>query len=218
MKSLYKVLLCTLLSLPVAAQAQEPMMLSSVKLNGGIKLGANLAKLDGQSWDGGYKTNLLGGVYLRLHNGRWGVQAEGFFSQSDYTTGKDFNSIYPQYLQAGKDSFSKGSFKVSYFNIPLMVQVKLLSRVWIQVGAQYSGIVSVKDKDAFVKDAKKIFDDAGDVSAVGGIWIELPLHLNIGARYVMGFSNARNEHEFEGTASEAWKQRNIQLHLGFKIF
>ncbi len=209
--------ICLLLLLSFGAQAQEPPLLK-VRFNAGLKLGANLAKLNGETWDGGYKTNLLGGVYIRVHNGRWGVQVEGSFSQSDYTTGKDFNSIYPQYLQAGKDSLSRGSFKVSYFNVPLIVQVKILTRVWLQLGAQYSGVVSVKDKDAFIKDTEKLFDKSGDVSGVGGLWIDLPLHLNIGARYVLGFSNARNEHDFQGTTAESWKQRNVQIHVGWTIF
>lgn len=210
-------LLCSLFAVPVAACAQEPILLSRVHVNGGIKLGANLAKLNSDTWDGGYKTNLLGGVFLRLHNGRWGVQAEGFYSQSDYTTGKDFHSIYPIYLAAGKDSLSSGTFRVSYFNIPLMVQVKILNRVWMQLGAQYSGVVSAKDQDAFVKDTKELFDKQGDVAAVGGLWIDLPLHLNIGARYVVAFSNSRNS-DFNGTTNESWKQRNVQLHLGWTIF
>lgn len=215
MNRIVVLLLCSFLILPQTSRAKEPMMTSRLHINGGIKLGANLAKLNGQSWDGGYKTNLLGGVFLRLHNGRFGVQAEGFYSQSEYTTGKDFNRIYPQYLQAGKDSLSRGSFKVSYFNIPLMVQLKILNRVWMQLGAQYSGVVSVKDKDAFVKDAEGLFDQ-GDFSAVGGLWIDLPLHLNMGARYVMGFSDLNNINQ--SAASESWKQRNVQVHLGWTIF
>ena len=215
MKTITRLFLCMLLLTPLLVKAQEPLLLSSVRVNAGLKLGANLAKLDGENWDGGYKTNLLGGIYVRIHNGRWGVQGEGFFTQSDYTTGKDFNSIYKQYLQAGKDSLSKGTFRVSYFNIPLMAQVKLLSRVWLQVGAQYSGIVSVKDKDQFVKDAEGLFDN-GSFAAIGGLWLDLPLHFNVGARYILGFSNLNNVNET--TAQESWKQRNVQIHVGYNIF
>ncbi len=216
MNRICALLLCGLFALPTIANAQEPALFPKVRVNAGIKLGANLAKLDGQTWDGGYKTNVLGGVFIRLHNGRWGVQAEGLFSQSEYTTGKDFNAIYPLYLQAGKDSLSRGSFKVSYFNIPLMVQLKILNRVWMQLGAQYSGVVSVKDEDEFVKDAEGLFDH-GDISAVGGLWVDLPLHLNAGARYVLGFTNSKND-ELNKTATESWKQRNVQIHIGWTIF
>lgn len=204
MKKLQTLLLCSMLLLPMMATAQ----LSAVKLNGGIKLGVNLAQLNGKDWDGGYQANMLGGVFARLHNGRVGVQVEAFFSQSSYVTGKDFYDVYNGFYNAAADSLKEGRFRVNYLNIPVLFQFKLLSRVWIQLGPQYSGIVSVKDMDALLKDAEDLFKK-GTISGVGGIWLDLPLHINVGARYVFGFTDIN-----EKAITDSWKQRNIQLHVG----
>src|ERR1044072_6147553 len=97
-------LICGLL-LPFGLLAQDGASgPASIRLDGGIKLGANMARLDGNSWDADYRTNLLGGVFLGLHGGRLGLQAEGLFSQSEYRTGKDFNTLYHAYLSDAKDS------------------------------------------------------------------------------------------------------------------
>ena len=210
MKQLKQLLILCAMLLPMAASAQESYP-SRVKLNVGIKLGVNIAQLDGKSWDAGYKTNALGGAFVRLHNARVGVQLEAFFSQTEYITGKSFSAIEQQYFNAGKDSLSKGSFKVSYLNIPLLFQFKLISRVWIQLGPQYSGVVNVKDNDELVKDAKGLFK-TGAVSGVGGVWLDLPLHINMGARYVLGLTDSKGDNV--KSTEDAWKQKSIQFHVG----
>lgn len=207
-------LICGLL-LPLGLLAQDggsgP---ASIRLDGGIKLGANMARLDGKSWDAGYRTNLLGGVFLGIHGGRLGIQAEGLFAQSEYRTGKDFNTLYHDYLNDAKDSLKAGAFRVNYLNIPILLQYRLLNRVWLQAGPQFSGIVSTKDKDALVHDAGELFkkDGYSNVSGVVGLWINLPFHLNIGGRYIMSFAN-----ENSTNVSESWKQRNVQLHIGYNF-
>jgi hypothetical protein len=208
-------LVSTLLISAVCASdvfAQDDALPSRIHIDFGPKVGVNLSKLDGTTWDGGYKTNLLGGLFLGLHGNRFGVQIEGLFAQTTYITGKDFNQIYQAHLNGVKDSAQNGQFRLNYFNIPLVAEVRILNRVWLQVGPQYSGIVSVKDKDAFVKDAEALFQN-GTVSAVGGLWIEMTRHLNAGARYVMGFSDINNTKE----NAESWKQRDIQVHIGYKF-
>jgi hypothetical protein len=190
--------------------AQDVPVLNRVHVSGGPKIGVNLSKVDGQSWDGGYKTNLLGGIWLAVHGNRFGIQVEGLYSQTSYITGPGFDTIYKQYIQAGKDSLQNGQFRLSYFNIPIMAQVRILNRVWLQVGPQYSGVVSIRDKDEFVKDAEQLFHQ-GTISVVGGLWIEMTRHLNAGARYVMALS------DFNKTDLESWKQRDVQIHIGYKF-
>lgn len=207
-------LICALL-LPALAGAQEggagP---ASIRLNGGIKLGANMARLDGKTWESGYKTNLMGGVFLGLHGGRFGIQAEGLFSQSEYRTGKDFNTLYHAYLNDAKDSLKQGAFRVNYLNIPILLQYRLLNRVWLQAGPQFSGLVSTKDRDELVRDAGELFkkDGYSNVSGVVGLWINLPFHLNIGGRYIMSFADENNTN-----VADSWKQRNVQIHLGYNF-
>lgn len=174
----------------------------------GPKIGVNLSEMYSDSWQSGYKSNLLGGLFMSIHGSRFGVQAEGLFSQTTYVTSKDFNTMYHTYLEAGKDSLLHGRFRLSYFNIPVMLQVRILGRAWLQAGVQYSGIVSVQDMDAFVKDAESLFN-TGTMSGVAGLWIDITKHVNAGARYVMGWSDLN-----KSSVSDSWKQRNVQFHLG----
>lgn len=192
------------------AAAQDIPIVNRIKVDVGPKLGVNLSKLDAQSWEGGYKANLLGGAFLSVHGKRFGVQLEGLFTQTTYMTGKNFDSIYQDFIRASADSLRQGRFRVSYFNIPIMAQVRILNRVWMQVGAQYSGVVSVRDMDEFLTDAESLFRK-GNVSAVGGLWIDVSRRINAGARYVMGLSNVNDQYD---KVAESWKQRDVQIHIG----
>jgi len=192
------------------ARAQDVPVLNRIHIGIGPKVGVNLSKMDGHSWDGGYKTNLLGGAWLAVHGSRFGIQVEGLYTQSTYITGAGFDTIYKQYIMAGKDSLQGGQFRMSHFNIPIMAQVRILNRVWLQVGPQYSGVLTLTDKDGFVRDATELFKE-GTISAVGGLWVEMSRHLNAGARYVMALSNLNK------TDEESWKQRDVQIHIGYKF-
>lgn len=209
MRRMYFLLTIFLLVLPFMAGAQG---VGGLKLKAGVKLGVNLAQLDGKSWDNGYKANLLGGLYLGVRGGRAGVQIEALFSQSGYRTGNSFYDLYHGYYNDIKDSVKQGAFRVNYLNIPVLFQLKLLNNVWIQVGPQYSGVVSVKDVDGLVHDAKGLFK-SGELSGIGGIWIDLPFHLNVGGRYVFGLSNIQDADDVD----ETWKTRTVQLHVGYSF-
>ena len=83
--------------------------------------------------------------------------------------------------------------------------------LWLQVGPQYSGVVSVKDVDGLVGDAKGLFR-SGSVSGVAGLELKLPFHLNVGARYILGFSNLNAS---SSSISGTWQDRTLQVHLGY---
>ena len=202
-------LICFLASTSLT-YAEDGQAANRTRVGFGPKIGVNLSKMDGTSWEGGYKTNLLAGAWLAVNGSRFGLQLEGVFTQTSYITGSNFDSIYHQYMQAGTDSLTNGRFRLNYFNIPLIVQVRILNRVWLQVGPHYSGVVSIQDKDEFVKDATALFED-GTISIIGGLWVEMTRHLNAGARYVLGLSDLNK------TDIEAWKQRDLQIHIGYRF-
>jgi hypothetical protein len=184
----------------------------------GIKLGANFSNINGKYWENGYKANLLGGAFLGVNGRRLGVQLEGIFSQATYVTGDRFNEIYGDFLQTGKDSVKGGSFKVNYLSIPVLLNIKLFSRAIIQIGPQFSGVVAVNDRDELMKDASELFKSSFD--GVVGLWINLPARLNVGARYVIGLSNINNSDGMNSAGQkidDAWKQRTLQLHIGYSI-
>jgi len=202
------IIIATLFS--TSSWAQKTPSLPNLDL--GLKLGANFAKLDGKNWDGGYKASFLGGIFVGIRFPKVGVQIEGFYSQTNYSVdGKGFYSLYNGFYNNAKDSLKKGAFRVSYFNIPVLFQIKVLPFLWAQVGPQYSGVMSVKDVDNLLVNAKGLFK-SGDVSGVIGLEAKLPFHLVVGARYVLGFSSMNNT-----AVSDAWQQRVIQAHVGYSF-
>ena len=185
---------------------------SAPNLDLGIKLGANFAKLDGKDWDGGYKASYLGGLFAGMRFKKVGVQVEVFYSQTSYSVdGKGFYSLYHTFYTNAKDSLKKGAFRVSYYNIPVLLQIKLFSSLWAQIGPQYSGVIAVKDADKLLTNAKTLFK-SGDVSAVVGLEAKLPFHLVVGARYVLGLSSLNKT-----AVADGWQQRTIQAHIGYSF-
>jgi len=50
------------------------------------------------------------------------------------------------------------------------------------------------------------------VAAVGGLWIDFPMNINIGARFITDLSNSNKV-----TTDDIWKSRLFQFHLGLKF-
>lgn len=209
-----KLLLILSFLVPLFAGAQG---LGNASVDLGIKLGANFTNIDGYYWQNGYKANFLGGVFLGVNGPRFGVQIEGLFTQSTYVTGKGFYQLYQGFYQNVSDSAQSGTFRINNFSIPILLNIRIMSRVWLQLGPQYSGIVSVDDADHLMKDAQKLFKN-GTLSAVGGLAIKLPLHLTVCGRYVMGLSNFNNNYDYTKTSNnikDDWKQRTLQVTVGY---
>ena len=176
----------------------------------GIKIGGNFSYLDGKSWDNGIKSNLVGGAYAGIKGLRMGLQIEALFSQSDYTTGSSFHDVYSNYYNNIGDSLKNGIFRVSKLSIPILLQFKISGGLWLQLGAQFSGILSVDDRDNLLHDAKSIFTQ-NNIAGIGGLTWNLG-KVNIGARYLFDFSNINNTN-----VDEVWKQHILQVHLGLRI-
>lgn len=213
MKIFRSLLLAVLMAAPLFAHAQDAYdgggPRSNVRLRAGLKLGVNLSQLNSDNWKGGYRANLLGGLCLSLGTGRIGVQVEGLFSQSSYVTGTTFYDGYKAFYNSLADSARQGTFRANYLSIPVLFQARILPRVMLQLGPQYSGVVSVDDRDELLRDAKGLFK-TGTIDGVGGLVINLTRHLNAGARYVISFTDLN-----ESNAADKWKARNLQLHVGY---
>lgn len=185
------------------------------KVDLGIKVGANFAKLDGDTWKNGYKAGFLGGIYGGVKVKKIGGQVEVLFNQQRYTTNgvKFYNSFSnPQAVfKNPADSSKEATFSASYVSIPILFQLKVLGNAWLQVGPQYNGLLSLKDNDEILKDATGLLK-TGDMSGVVGVSLSLPVGLNAGARYIFGFSDVNNS-----SVGETWKNRTIQLHIGYSF-
>jgi hypothetical protein len=180
-------------------------------LDGGLKIGANFSQIDGKYWDNGFKANFLAGVFLGVHGPKIGVQLEALFVQSTYNTGDGFHDVYGAFYNNIADSAKKGSFKVNNLNVPVLLTVKVIPMVSLQLGPQFSSVLSVSDKETLIKDPKELFKSSWD--GVIGLQVNLPIKLNLGARYVIGLSDVNNT----GQVDDAWKNKTLQVHIGYTI-
>ncbi len=207
-------ILCGCLSANAFAQ------LGKLNFDIGLKIGANLNKVEGRYWDNGYKANFLAGLYAGVHSRRWGVQIEPLYTQSTFATGTGFNDLYKDFYQAGKDSVTGGKFKVNYLNVPVLLNVKMFSKVWLQVGPQFSGTLSVNDPDGLMDDAESFLKNSM-ISGVFGLWINLPSHITLSGRYIIGLNNLNgnsNYIQYNKHIEDNWKQKLLQIGIGYTFF
>jgi hypothetical protein len=139
---------------------------------------------------------------------RWnvlGFQLEALLNTSKYT----FKDI--------KDSAQKGNFRAAYFNVPFLLQYKLLGKatlpkLWLLCGPQYSGLLSVKSLNNY--------NTTGDILRKSnfGVVVGLEarfLRFSAGARYIHGLEDINND--VIKAAGGTWSTRSLQFTAGVKF-
>lgn len=169
----------------------------------GIKGGANINKISGKGFDEAFKFNYHLGGFLQVNfSENIGIQPEVIFSQSTTKTSENFSDIYTGFT----DDANRKKIKLNYLNIPLLLNVGSKD-VKFQLGPQYSMLLNKNDN--IIENGKKTFKD-GDFAAVGGIWVQLPIPINLSARYIIGLNDINDLPN-----SDKWKNQSIQLAVGF---
>src|ERR1700742_997308 len=169
----------------------------------GIKAGANLFKVDGESFDQEFKFGYNVGAFSEINfTSSWGIQPELLFNQTNYRTGNQFSDVY----SGGLDNY-KG--KLSYLSIPVLLSFRPIPLLSILAGPQF-GILLNKDEH-LVNNAEQAFK-SGDFSLVAGAQLNLA-SLKVGARYVVGLNNINDLPN-----QTSWKNEGWQLYAGFRIF
>ena len=183
---------CTLSLFTITAtQAQLPFKI-------GVKLGANLNKLDGQSFKDGFKVGYLVGGFVDLKVAKSiSLQPELLFSQTTSTVSSNI---------VNADQAKK--LNLHYMSIPIIVNYKLLPMLKLQVGPQFG--VLLNSNESILQSGAKSFK-SGDFSAVVGAQVNI-LKFNAGLRYVIGLTDINDL-----TSQEKWKNQSIQLSVGYNI-
>ncbi|MFT3824260.1 MAG: porin family protein [Chitinophagaceae bacterium] len=168
----------------------------------GIKGGANIFKVDGESFKDEFRFGYNVGAFAELNFSKViGIQPEVLWSQTNYRTGEKFSDIYP----GGVDDV-KG--KLNYLSIPILLSVRPAPFLSLQAGPQF-GILLNQDK-TLVKNGEDAFKK-GDLSMLGGVQLNLG-SLKIGGRYVVGLSDINDIDN-----KDKWKNQGFQVYLGFRI-
>ncbi len=189
------------------------------KVDLGIKVGASFNQINGNYWDNGYKANFMAGAFLMYKGGLAGISIEPLYTQSTFVTGNGFGDLYSDFYNSVNDTIRTGTFQLNYFNVLILLNIKVLPRIWLQLGPQFSGTFSVNDNDNLLKDAGTFFDKSM-LSAVGGLLITLPAGISVSGRYVMGLNNINKNSNilYQGkSVGDEWKQRMLQVGIGFSF-
>ncbi len=169
----------------------------------GIKAGANLFKVDGESFSQEYKFGYAVGAFSEINfTSSWGIQPEVMFNQTNYHTGQQFSDVY-------SNGINDVGGKLNYLSIPVLLSFRPIPLLSLQAGPQF-GILLNHDEhlvdngaDAFKK---------GDLSFVGGAQLNLA-SIKLGARYVIGLNNINDLPN-----QNNWKNEGWQIYAGFRIF
>ncbi len=167
----------------------------------GVKAGADLHKIDGQSFKDQFSYGYhLGGFADIGLTEKWGIQPELLFSQVNVDTSSSFSSVYKF------DNVSKVQLK--YLKIPLLLNFSPNPFVTLQAGPQF-GIMMDKDKN-LVQNGKSAFSN-GDFSMLGGLQLNIS-KIRLYGRYAIGLSNVNDIDN-----REKWRNQNIQLGIGLSL-
>jgi hypothetical protein len=169
----------------------------------GIKAGANLFKVDGESFSQEFKFGYNVGAFSQINfTPNLGIQPEVMFNQTNYRTSDHFSAVY----NGGSDNFQG---KLNYLTIPILLNIRPVPLLSILVGPQFGILINQDEhlvntgKDAFKK---------GDFSMVGGAQLNLA-GIIVGARYVIGLNNINDVSD-----QDSWKNQGLQLYAGFRLF
>lgn len=170
------------------------------KLSLGIKGGANLGKISGQAFKDEFSLGYQVGGYVGINFGKFGIQPEVLFTQTNVDTSSSFSSIY-QFNNVN-------NIQLKSLSIPIMLNLNFNKFLTIQAGPQF-GIILDQDKN-LLQNGKDAFK-SGNFSLAGGVQLNL-LKFKIYGRYVGGLTNLDNV----GNA-ESWKAQNIQVGVGIGL-
>jgi hypothetical protein len=181
--------LCLLLILSAVTQAQSFQL--------GAKVGANLGKIDGESFKEGYNFGYVLGGYVDLGiNKTIGIQPEVLFSQTNTTVDSGYGLVKPTDLH------------LNYLNIPILLNINASKLLTFQLGPQFS--ILMNNNQSLVENGEAAFKN-GDFAAVLGAQLNFGM-LKVYGRYNIGLSNISD------ISNEAnWKSQAIQVGLGIKI-
>lgn len=174
--------------------------LFSQALTFGIKGGANMGKISGQSFKDEFTLGYHVGAFATIGGKKWAIQPEVLLSEVNSDTATNFSQIY-QFNRISK-------VKLQALLIPIMLNYNVSNLLTLQAGPQF-GVVLDKNKD-LLQNGKEAFK-SGDFSLAAGLQLNL-LKFRVYGRFVGGLTDLNNIDN-----NDSWKVQAIQLGLGIAL-
>jgi hypothetical protein len=167
-----------------------PLLLQSQGVGVGIKAGANFANQAVEDIDIKSATDFHVGAYVNINfSDKFGLTPEVLYS----AYGSEWDNVRVDF---------------DYISLPVMLRFKPIPLLSLEAGPQFSFLTKATVEDiGDVKDQLK----SNDFGLAFGAGVHLPLGFNVGARYVLGFS------DISDVSEESIKNRTFQIYLGWTI-
>jgi hypothetical protein len=170
----------------------------------GFKAGVNANKLNGRSFQAGFRYNYQLGGFLQFNfSERFGLQPEVNWVQTSSEFTDDATTVFDDLFRDG----SQKKAKLSYLEIPVLLNINIgeSKKIKAQVGPAYGILINENVQDLI--NPQPLYRN-NEWSGIVGFWMQLPA-VNIGVRYKAGLSPVNAI----GT-NEQWRSQAIQLFAG----
>lgn len=166
----------------------------------GIKGGANLGKISGQSFKDEFTLAYHVGAFVTVSGKKWGIQPEVVFNQVNADTATNLSQV-SQFKNIDQ-------IQLKSLTIPIMINYNLNKFITLQAGPQFGVILNQNEN--LVQNGKDAFK-SGNFSVAAGLQLNL-LKFRVYGRFVGGLTNLNNL-----GSNETWKVQAIQLGVGFSL-
>jgi hypothetical protein len=163
----------------------------------GLKAGANISNFTGGDFDDVKKKALVGfhgGAYLRISLLRFSLQPEAIVST--------------QGAKIEDGSGDSHNWKITYANIPVMLQYRMGLGFYVEAGPQFGFKLGDNMEDQTIGDFARDLD----LSAALGLGLRTKKGLGVGARYTAGLSKVGDFEPSSGVDPD-FKNAVVQLSL-----
>jgi hypothetical protein len=166
----------------------------------GVKAGANLNKIEGQSFDQGFDFSYHAGAFVEYDfSNRWGIQPEVIWSQTATKRANTIDAIY---------STLPANVKLDYLMVPVLLRYSPIGLLSFVAGPQFG--VLINKNDNLLQNGQQAFK-SGDLSMVLGAQVNLKV-LRVYGRYNIGLQNINDFSD-----QQKWTNQQVQLGVGLKF-
>ena len=168
----------------------------------GVKGGANLGKLSGQTFKDEFTLGYqIGGFATIPFGDKFGLQPEVLFNQTNLDTASRFSEIYPEFSRMN-------DIQLNSLTIPIMINYNMNKFMTLQAGPQF-GVILDQDKN-LLQNGEAAFK-SGNFALAGGLQLKIS-KIRVYGRFVGGLTNIDNVGN-----KESWKTSSIQLGVGLAL-
>lgn len=168
----------------------------------GVKAGANMYKIDGQSFNNSYNLGYNGGLFVEIHTGKkFYIAPELLFNQVNLETNDEFSDIWN-----GITLREVFDIRLQQLSIPVTFNYKIANVLALSAGPVFT--INMQEDVPLTREVEQAFTK-GDIGLLGGANVHIG-KLRVSGRYIVGIRNQNKT-----TIEDSWQSNQWQFGLGF---